>query len=434
MKNTISSLSERGQSLASNPARIDFELFAEAAHNSYHPTQNPDGAFPLNVAENAVSCDLIQAHFEDTMAQGQLPSWTLKYTDSLGFPEVREAMAAFMRKHFGSQAITAESLAFSAGASASLEVCSFVLADKGDVVAIPAPSYPMYTKDLGLKSGMERYDIQTHTDIEGHESLALLTISDLEEALREIEAQGKRFRMLMLTTPDNPTGAIYEYERLEEIAQWCIQHQVHLVVNEIYAHSLIDTTDPAVAADFSAMPPYRSFTTLMEKHQSDYLHLIYALSKDFAISGFRFGIIHSLNPALLTGIANSNIPHLVSNVAQWLVGELFKDQDFIDQYIRINQQNLTKSYTTVIRALKSMNVPYAPIRGSLFVWADFSRYLKEHSAKGEEDLWLDIYKRTGILLTPGAGFQHRKYGIFRIVYTAVPLAHLEVAMKRLSTL
>jgi hypothetical protein len=49
-----SSLSFRGQSLASTPARVDFELFMEAAQNLYCPDENPEGAFPLNVAENTL--------------------------------------------------------------------------------------------------------------------------------------------------------------------------------------------------------------------------------------------------------------------------------------------------------------------------------------------------------------------------------------------
>jgi 1-aminocyclopropane-1-carboxylate synthase len=78
-------------------------------------------------------------------------------------------------------------------------------------------------------------------------------------------------------------------------------------------------------------------------------------------------------------------------------------------------------------------VPYIPSKGSLFVWVDLSRFLKEDSANGQEQLWLDIYHNTGLLLTPGAGFQHQKKGLFRIVFTAVEISYLKVAMERLTT-
>ena len=429
----IQSLAKRGQELAQNPARIDLDLFLEAAENQFHATKNPVGAFPLNVAENNVMSPSIMAIFEQVLASEKMPEWVLKYTSMLGHPEVRESVAAFMRTYFKSEAIQADNLAFSAGASGSLEVSSFLLANPGDLVVIPAPSYPMYTKDFGIKSGMERYDLQTHYNIADHESLALVTIPHLEEALLAIEAQGKVFKILLLTTPDNPTGSIYSLAQLREIAQWCMQNKIHLLVNEIYALSQIDIEQTAIADDYSDTFEFQSFATIMAEFESEYLHLLYALSKDFAISGMRFGIIHSLNPAFMQGLGNVNIPHLVSNMTQWLVGEMFKDETFIAHYIKENKRRITESYLLVIQQLKAFNIPYTPSRGSLFVWADFSQFLKADTQKGEEELWMEIFRQTGVLLTPGMGFQHQKHGLFRIVHTAVPTSDLKVAMQRLST-
>ena len=52
MSMTVPNLSDRGNKLAANPARIDFEIFMEAVQNLYNPDENPDGVFPLNIAEN----------------------------------------------------------------------------------------------------------------------------------------------------------------------------------------------------------------------------------------------------------------------------------------------------------------------------------------------------------------------------------------------
>lgn len=428
----IQSLAKRGQELAQNPARIDLDLFLEAAENQFHATNNPDGAFPLNVAENNVMSPSIMAIFEQVLASEKMPEWVLKYTSMLGHPEVRESVAAFMRTYFKSEAIQADNLAFSAGASASLEVSSFLLGNPGDLVVIPAPAYPMYTKDFGIKSGMERYDLQTHYNIADHESLALVTIPHLEEALLAIETQGKIFKILLLTIPDNPTGSIYSLAQLREIAQWCMQNKIHLLVNEIYALSQIDIEAAAIADDYSDTFEFQSFATVMAEFESEYLHLLYALSKDFAISGMRFGIIHSLNPAFMQGLGNVNIPHLVSNMTQWLVGEMFKDDAFIAHYIKENKRRITESYVLVVQLLKAFQIPYTPSRGSLFVWADFSQYLTTNSPQAEEELWMNIFRQTGVLLTPGIGFQHQKHGLFRIVHTAIPTSDLKVAMQRLS--
>ena len=200
---------------------------------------------------------------------------------------------------------------------------------------------------------------------------------------------------------------------------------------KIYGLSLIDTNDPLIKDEYEKSGPYISFAKIMAELNSDYLHLWYAFSKDFSMSGLRFGIIHSLNEKLMKGFGNANLPHLVSNITQWMIGEMLKDSAFIDAYIEKNKLLINNSYKLVITALDKIDVPYIPSRGSLFVWADLSRFLRENSDKGEEQLWLDIYHNTGVLLTPGIGFMHQKKGLFRIVFTAMPQAHLKVAMDRL---
>ncbi len=427
----LNSLGSRGQHLASSPARIDFELFMQASQDPFHPEDNPHGKFPLNVAENTPMIPLLKARLDAILSQASMPEWVFQYTATTGHPEVRAEVAKFMSEHLCHTAIAPDAIGFAAGASAIIEISSFVLADPGDVVVIPAPSYPMYTKDLGLKSGMQRYDLQTHVDLEDHGSLGPVTTELLDKALTDLNAHGRKFRMLLITSPDNPTGCMYSETQLRELADWCIKHEVHLVVNEIYGLSLIDTQDEALKDDYPEALAAYSFAQLMAEKQSEYLHLWYAMSKDFAMSGMRFGIVHSLNQAFMAGLSNSNIPHMVSNLTQWLVGEMFKDTDFIEGYIRENTKRLTRSYKVVVEALKKLGLPYVPSRGSLFVWADFSRFLSEDSDAGQEQLWVDIFDKTGVLLTPGAGFQHEAKGLFRIVHTAVPTEHLKVAMDRM---
>ncbi len=425
-------LSLRGNKLATNPARVDFEIFLEASQNIYNPTDNPDGAFPLNVAENHLTASIIKDQLTSIIQQKNVPDWVLGYTDLLGHPDVRIQVARFMEQHLCKCPISHETIGLSAGASAIIEVSSFILANPGDVVVIPAPSYPMYTNDLGLKSGMIRYDLQTHYDLHEIGSKAPVNIELLDKTWDELKAAGKCFKVLLITSPDNPTGCMYAERELRKLAEWCMQHKVHMIVNEIYGLSLIDTEGALHKMNYSDEGTYTSFAKIMHVANSDYLHLWYAFSKDFAMSGLRVGVVHSLNKAFIKGYGNANVPHLVSNITQWMIGELLKDDDFIEQYIIENKIRLNQSYQLVIKTLNKLEVPYIPSRGSFFIWADFSKYLQENTDQSEEQLWLDIYKNTGVLLTPGIGFQHQKNGLFRIVFTAVSFTHLEVAMNRMS--
>jgi aspartate/methionine/tyrosine aminotransferase len=335
-------------------------------------------------------------------------------------------MAGFLSKYLFKSEISPETLAISAGATAIVEVTSWILCDRGDVAMIPAPSYPVYTMDFGNKGGVVRYDILTHVDINDLNREHPLTIVHLENARDEIIASGKKARMLILTAPDNPTGTVFSISQLKEIAAWCIGNEIHLVVNEIYGLSLILNNE-------GELPEFTSFATIMGEQKSPYLHLWYSLSKDLGISGFRVGLVHSYNDSLLKAYDNLNAPHMVSNHTQWMLGQILSDDEFLPSYIQENQKRLTRSFRVVTHRLSALSIPFVEATGSLFVWLDMSEFLQEHTPEGDHRLWMDIYNKTGVLLTPGDGFGHEGYGLFRLVYSCVPAEYLREAMDRIET-
>ena len=258
----------------------------------------------------------------------------------------------------------------------------------------------------------------------------LLSLEHLEKAKTDIENQDKNFKMLVLTNPDNPTGIMYSYDKLVEVADWCEANQVHLIVNEIYGLSLVDTSRPEIKNDYSENIEFVSFAQIMEERKSDYLHLWYAFSKDFGISGFRVGLVYSHNELMIQAYENLNYSHLVSNYTQWILKEVLEDIDWVKSYIETNQRLLTEAYLVVVQSLKKLNISYTPSRGSLFSWIDLSQFLTENTQAAENEFWLKIYEETGVLLTPGEGFGHTKKGHFRVVYPFVPIEDLKIAMNR----
>ncbi len=425
------SLSQRGTSGNKSVLRVDMNAYFEAIQNIYHPQHNPEGTFPLNVAENKLTWHLLSSKIQKITRSEDIPDWVAAYTSGKGDFRFRAAVAQFMTRFLTKCPIDPNRLACSAGAASVIEMTAFDLCDAGDVAAFPAPAYPVYKQDIQNIPQVERYDIITHHYPMSIKNGFLLDIIHLEQTLAALKDKGKTWRMLVLTHPDNPTGNIYTYEQLLKITDWCLKHQIHLVVNEIYGLSLIDTQHPAICEDYGATIPFVSFAQIMEQYQSDYLHLWYAFSKDFGVSGFRVGLVYSYNTSFLKAYENLNYTHLVSNYAQWLLQRILEDDDFIQHYITENQRLLTESYASVVRTLKRLNIPYTPARGSLFVWLDLSFYLAANTQSAEDEFWLKCYNETGILLTPGQGFGHTKKGLFRLVHTCFATAELEVAMQRL---
>lgn len=424
-----STLSQRGQRAAGQPLRADFDLFAEAMDNHYHPENNPEGCLPLCIAENLLNWEEMEAKLRGIAAAGPTPDWVASYTSILGAPDFREAVAGFVGKHIARVELSAERFAVSAGATATIEMTAFLLGDPDDVAVIPAPAYAVYSGDIGNRAGMQRYDLYPEReDPEAPATVAHLSVADLERAHADL---GDRFRMLILTTPNNPTGQIYAPEQLRELADWCIDHQVHLVVNEIYALSLVDQRAPAIAEDYEDVPDYASVLPLLVERDSPYLHWWYSFSKDFGISGLRVGLLYTHNAALLEAWGNSGAPSITSNYTQWLLSAMLRDHDWVAGFQAQNRQRLTVAYATVISTLRQHGINYAPAAGSLFVWFDCSRFLSEDTDEAEQALWREIFADTGLLLTAPDGMAAPQRGRFRMVYSGVPPAYLEVAMARL---
>ncbi len=430
LKNNRSSLSMRGLKASTTVLRPDFEIFFEAVTNLYDKETNPDGTFPMNIAENKLNWKTLKEKIERITAENKIPDWVSGYTSALGHPEVRQAVSRFFPKHLTKCPIDPDRLGLSAGATAVIEMTSLLLGDQNDVAVFPAPCYPVYKQDIGNKSGIERYDLVTHHELSEIKDGLVLTIAQLENALEDIESQGKRFRMLVLTTPDNPTGGIYTQEQLEQIASWCIDHRIHLIVNEIYGLSLIDIHHPELEEDYSNSKQFVSFAPFIEDKKSEYLHYWYSFSKDFGISGLRVGVIYSHNEEFMKAYQNYNAPHMVSNHTQWILQMILDDEGFIENYIKSNQVLLTESYLEMVRPLRMLNIPYVPSKGSLFIWIDLSEFLEENTEESEWAFWLEIYHETGILFTPGNGFGHSKKGLFRVVYSVMSKEDLVVAMER----
>ena len=424
-------VSQRGLRASATAVRVDMDLYFEAAADLYDAKTNPQGKFPVNVAENRLSWEMLKAKIEQTAKDHPVEEWVANYTASVGALSTRKVFASFLEKFLTKCPVDPEHLCMGPGAAAVIEQTCWVLGDPGDVAVIPSPAYSVYTQDIGNRPGLERYDLFTHANSAELISGPLLTTDHLDKALKDIRAKGKRFRMLILTSPDNPTGVIYSREQLSAYADWCIAHGIHLVVNEIYGLSLLDTSHPDLKDDYPDQREFFSFANIIGEKKSDYLHWWYSLSKDFGVSGFRVGIMYSQNAALRKAFNNLNAPSMVSNYAQWTFEKVLADHDFVASYIKANQRALTENYALAVSRLRKLSIPYSPARGSLFVWLDLSEFMKQNTAEAEHALWMDMFKKTGVLLTPGDGFGHEKRGQFRLVYSYVTREDLEVVVGRM---
>lgn len=419
------SLSKRGQHAAKTPLRADFELLDQAVQNEYHPTRNPQGAIPLCIAENLLGWEKLRDKLQQIAATKQTPDWVASYTSTLGHPDFRSALAKFLSKRLGGNELNPDTMAISAGATATIEMTGFLLADAGDVAVLPGPAYGGYKPDLVNRAGMDLYHLNL-ADSDEHPGTYHLQTKDLDSAY---EALGDRFKLLILTQPNNPTGQVFTEDQLFAAVSWCEERKIHCVVNEIYAMSLIDQERPAIADDYEDRQWFVSCLPQLEIRNSAYFHWWYSFSKDFGISGLRVGVLYTKNEALIKAWANSGAPSISSNYTQWLLSELLQEGEWIEKWMKVDR-DITDSYTIVIQTLRDLKIPYTPAIGSLFVWFDLSNRLSADTDEAWEALWLDIYESTGLLLTYPIGMGGESRGWFRMVYSGVSRGTIEEVMLR----
>ncbi|MGE3833042.1 MAG: aminotransferase [Parvibaculaceae bacterium] len=228
-----------------------------------------------------------------------LPQTSL-YTDILGLPALREALAADMASDYGGR-IAARNVAITAGCNQAFSVVMMALAGKGDNVILPVPYYFNHHMWLEMLGIVPRY-------LDAMEDGSALP--DPERAAALID---EKTRAIVLCTPNNPTGAIYPAGLIRRFHDLARSQGIALVVDETYKDF---RTDPAPPHDLFADPEWeRSFVQL------------YSFSKVFALTGYRAGSVIA-GDALLREIEKILdciaicAPHIAQDAALFGLGQL----------------------------------------------------------------------------------------------------------------
>jgi len=184
------------------------------------------------------------------------------YPPTPGLPELREAVARYLVETTAIGRVAPADVIVSAGVKQALFNCAYCLFEPGDEVLIPAPFWPSYTTIVEL-AGATPVVVDTTWE-EG-----FLADPDRLEAARTPRTRG-----LFLNSPGNPTGAVYDRDRLAAILEWGDRHGLWILSDEIYrrlsygapAASVFDVGDGA-----------------------ERVVLLDGVSKAFCMPGFRIG-------------------------------------------------------------------------------------------------------------------------------------------------
>src|SRR5215510_13146730 len=158
-----------------------------------------------------------------------------KYTDAGGIPELKAAICAKLKRDNGLTYAPTEVIA-SVGAKHTLYNICAVLVDRGDEVIVPSPYWVSYTEQVRLCEGTP---VLVPTDEQRGFQLDV-------DALRR--AVTPRTKLLILNSPNNPTGAVYGRADLEAVAALAVERGVYVVSDECYESVAYDDRVPSIAA------------------------------------------------------------------------------------------------------------------------------------------------------------------------------------------
>lgn len=340
----------------------------------------PDFDTPENIREEAISA--IREGFSH-------------YTASSGIIELKEAVIEKLKKDNRVEYKPSE-IIISTGAKQCLFNTILTICDPGDEVLLPTPCWVSYTEQIKFAGAVPIF-INTY-----QEEDFKLSASQVEEKITS------RTKLLILNSPNNPTGAVYEPEELKRIAQLLTKYNIYCICDEIYEKLIYDNAKHLSMASLSDEIKERIIT-------------INGVSKSYAMTGWRIGyaagpeeIIKGMSK--IQGHSTSN-PNSIAQKAS--VEALNGKQDTIEEMRKAFDER--RKY--MVKRLNSIEGIFClNPAGAFYAFPNVGKILEreiEYNGKkigNSIDLSNFILKEAEVALIPGSAFEAEGY--LRLSYSA----------------
>ena len=329
------------------------------------------------------------------------------YSNSHGLFSARKAIMQYAQlKHLPN--LDMDTIYTGNGVSELIQLSMMALLENGDEILIPSPDYPLWTACATLAGGKAvHYVCDEQADW-------YPDIADMESKVTD------RTKAIVIINPNNPTGAVYPREVLEEIVEVARRHQLMIFSDEIYDRLCMDGVEHVSIASLAPDLPCVTFS---------------GLSKSHMIAGYRIGwmVLSGNKYAMKDYIEGLNMlsnMRLCSNVpAQSIVQTALGGHQSVNDYIvpggRVYEQ---RNY--IWKALNEIpGVSAVKPKAAFYIFPKLDR--ERFNITNDEQFALDLLHDKKMLITCGTGFNWGEPDHFRIVY--LPRQEvLEEAIEKLS--
>ena len=317
---------------------------------------------------------------------------TQGYCDSKGLFTARKAVMQYCQQK-GITGVEVEDVYISNGVSEAIQMAIQGLLESGDEVLVPAPDYPLWTAAVNLSGGRAVHYICDES------SGWYPDIEDLKKKITD------RTRGIVVINPNNPTGALYPVEVLQQIVEIARRNDLIVFSDEIYDKILYDGARHVSTASLADDVLFITFN---------------GLSKAYRIAGYRVGWMVVSGPKQKAGDYISGLGMLASmrlcsnvpgqSIIQTALGGYQSINDLTKPGGRLyEQRNICYEMVNSIEGL-SCTKP----QGAFYCFPKID--MKRFRITSDETFVLDLLRSEMILLVHGTGFNWFNHDHFRIVF------------------
>ncbi|MBR6158707.1 MAG: aminotransferase class I/II-fold pyridoxal phosphate-dependent enzyme [Lachnospiraceae bacterium] len=375
-------LSQTIRSIKPSGIRKFFDLASERADTISLGVGEPDFDTPWHIRDEGIY---------------SLEKGRTFYTSNSGLMELREEICRYYARRFDISYDPKKETIITVGGSEAIDIALRAMVDPGDEVIVPQPSYVSY-EPCAILAGAKPVIIELKNEDDFR-----LTPEELEEALTD------KTKILVLPFPNNPTGAIMEKEDLEKIAKICIEKDIFVLSDEIYAELTFKNDHVSIAS----IPGMRERTIVIN-----------GFSKAYAMTGWRLGYAMGPDKIIeqMTKIHQFAIM-CAPTTSQYAAIEALRNGD---EDVKKMRTSYNQRRNFLMNAFREMKLPCFEPFGAFYVFPD----IREFNMTSEEFAFA-LLDSQSVAVVPGTPFGDCGEGFLRISY-AYSLEKLKIAMERIS--
>jgi len=334
-------------------------------------------------------------------AKNAMDAGFTKYTPSGGIPELKAAIHEKL-KIDNKLDYTQDEIIVTLGAKHALYLLFQVLLNEGDEVIIPSPYWVSYPEQVKLGSGVPVI-LDTLEENEFK-----ITPEELEKSITT------KTKALVINSPSNPTGMMYNEEELKKLGEVCLKHDILIVSDEIY-EKLIYTDEPHVS--IAALSPELKKLTIV----------INGVSKSHAMTGWRIGYAAGEKSIIkaMTNLASHSTSNPTS-ISQYAALAAYEaDEAKVTEMKNVFAERLDVFYELIneIPGLQTVKP-----KGAFYLFPKAMEAAKKNGFNTVDEWVTAILEEEKVAIVPGSGFGAPDY--IRLSY-ALSLDELREAAKRI---